>query len=338
MEKLVLGVLALKRPRAWVRYTATTLFVLFASLVRHSLSQPLYQYPFLLFFPAVFAAALLFGQAAGLYATVLSAALVLWFFLEPLGSLSVTDPAETLALVLFISTCVTTTLITEALRTAFARLAEAEHEKDLLLREVNHRIRNDLAMVSSFLFLGRRRAGSPEERSRFEDVAARVEVMGRVYHSLVLREGHAVADAGELLQELGERFRSAHFGLRPVTFEVRAEAAVLSLRQAMTVALIANELVTNALKHAFPDDRSGRIRITFRCEGDRHLLVVADDGVGMRAQQSTGGGLGRTLTTQLARQLGGELMVESKDGVRVTVAFPAGNAGLRSGGSTDEAV
>jgi two-component sensor histidine kinase len=325
MEKLVLAVLSLERPPVWVRYAATSLFVLFAWLIRLNLSEPLYHYPFLLFFPAVFSATLLFGRAAGLYATVLSAALVLWFFVEPLGSLGVTDPTETLALALFVATCTTTALIVEALRSAFARLAETEREKDLLLREVNHRIRNDLAMVRSLLLLGQRRAGSPEERARFADVAERVGVIGRVYHTLTLQEGHAVADIAELLHGLGESFRDAHLGLRPVTFEVGAEAASLTLREAMATALITNELVTNALKHAFPDDRPGRVRVEFRREGEFYRLTVADDGVGLPMQPPSSG-LGRTLTAQLARQLGGELAVESQDGTRATVAFPARRA------------
>jgi len=324
MESLIYKALSFKHYSWLTRYAMTTVFVMIAFFARYSLEGSLQGYPFLLFFPAVFAAALLFDGGSGLYATVLSTILAMYFFIEPIANLSFIDPAHSLAPILFIVICGTMAFVTEVLREALARVAQAERSKDLLLREVNHRIRNDLQGLAALLALQRRQAISAETGERLESVADRVRVLGQIYGRLTWRDNHVAVEMDRFLGNLTEHFQAVHIsGACPVEIKAQAEAATLGIECAVALALITNELVTNALKYAFPNGRSGRIEITFRREGKFYVLTVADDGIGMPAgTERRKGGLGQMLVHQFAQQFGGEFVVEAEHGVRATVVFP----------------
>ena len=163
MEALLLRTSATSRWPLAVRYGLTTLLVLLVCTVRLMLGSLLTASPFLLFVPAVFLAALLFDAGTGLYATLLSAGLVLYFFVEPAGSVTLSSHAA-VSLGFFVGIGVLIAGLTEALRRAMERARAAEREKDLLLHEVNHRIKNDLQILTSLVSLQRHKTNSPEAR------------------------------------------------------------------------------------------------------------------------------------------------------------------------------
>jgi two-component sensor histidine kinase len=110
------------------------------------------------------------------------------------------------------------------------------------------------------------------------------------------------------------------FGVRPVALRVQAQDVPLSSTQAVPIGLIINELVENALKYAFPDERGGDIRVEFEALGDILVLTVADNGIGMSPTRKTGGGT--RIIGSLVQQLGGQLEQGAGPGTTVAARFP----------------
>src|SRR3954453_2207047 len=180
MESLILEILPLERRPVLVRYAISGLFVLVAFLSRYVLGGAMQGSPYLLFIPAVFASSLLFDRGSGFVATGLSGLLALYFFVAPAGAFWPVQPGDVLGLLLFVAISGAIAFVTEALRLALERVAAAERGKDLLLREVEHRVRNDLQGITSVLSLEQRKVTSPEAWEGLQRAAERVQVLSRV--------------------------------------------------------------------------------------------------------------------------------------------------------------
>ena len=205
------------------------------------------------------------------------------------------------------------------------RLARSLAEKEVLLREVHHRVKNNLQVIASLLrlqaeaFDDHRLTGALMESQ--QRVASMALIHEQLYESEDLREVDLAQHAAMLLHNLslaygGESGR--------VNGEVRLEPLALGVDQAIPAGLILNELISNALKHAFPDRRSGSISISGGA-GNGHVTVeVQDDGIGLPRSfdmnQTTS--LGLRIVQILARQLKGTLEVETANGTRFRVTFP----------------
>jgi two-component sensor histidine kinase len=311
------AVLRQGQPPRWRAWSITTLFVATAFLVR-LLLHPVYPYPFLLFVPAIFLAAFMFDRGAAFVATGESALLSV-YFMEPYGHLKWPDPGQWLALLTFVLIGGTIGLLTERLRNALVENTQLRDQSELLLKELNHRIRNDLSRVQSFLQIEQRREGTPG----LQAAIARIIVLGQLYSHLTPREGHAAVEMAAFLEGLVNALCDAQQSDRPIGLRLKAEPMRLPLVVATPLGLITNELVTNAFKYAFPSERPGRIDVELRCTAGGVELTVADDGVGHDpTDPASGGGLGRMLVEQLARQLGGSVAVEGHDSTRVVVRVP----------------
>jgi two-component system, sensor histidine kinase PdtaS len=328
-----------------VRYAAAAILVVISFALRQTFSDALREFPFLLFFPALILAAVLFNRGSGLVATVLSAILSAYFFLEPIGSFAIRDPGHFLGWCLFVVIGIAITVIIEAEHMAYRQLKEAhaqlkqaheatkasEADKAELLIESNHRIANNLHTVISLLHLQARSAREPA-REDFMIAAERVSVMAKVQRRLLRFEGAVLADSRSFIEELCRDLESALIGLRPIRLDLDAESHPIPLNQAVSVGLIINELLVNALKYAFPEDRSGHVTVTFTREGDEYCLVVSDDGVGLSAPRESASslpstGLGQRLIRSFVAQLGGWHEIEaSSPGTRVQVCFPVAAA------------
>ena len=223
--------------------------------------------------------------------------------------------------------------------------AEAEaRQRELLLAELSHRVMNDMQKLASVLHAEARQAAEPETAGALRAAARRVRVLGRVHERLSAqrRGGPATADATVadsrfFIEGLVADLRAGVEGVRPVSLTVAAEAHLLPLAAMADVGLVVNELVTNALKHAFPGEREGVVRVTFRCEGGICELAVADNGVGLaaaagrettarlqRAASTDKRGQGDRLLRALAAQLGGRLEVVAGEvgGTLCRLRFP----------------
>lgn len=297
-----------------VRYGATAAMVLLTFALRLAIQDRGGLYQFILFVPAVVASGLLFDRGTGFFAVALSTALVALQLPWP------EDPgAHIVAITIFIVIGSGLTLISEALHRALERAHKAERETQLLLQEMSHRVKNKFAMVVSMLALQARGAPSPETQAALEAIGSRVRVIARVHDYLQRSRHGGLMDMREYLNGLCGSLEEALCSHRPVRLIVSAEPIALPPDKALPVGLIVNELVTNALKYAFPGERAGTVRVQFERHGDTLRLTVADNGVGCTQE---GTGLGTKLVRLLAVQLGGEAKWEPLEpGCRVVASI-----------------
>lgn len=223
-------------------------------------------------------------------------------------------------LALFMVTGFFLAVAAEMLRKAVERIAAAEHDKDLLLRDLRHRTKNDIMNVTSILRIQARQATTPEIRDSLMGAAGRVDVMGEVH--TFLENSPKTVNLGAYLTDLCQRLSAAHRGVRPIDIVVEAQDAHVKPEHTLPVGMIVNELVTNSLKYAFPGGRPGRIGVSVRDEGSADLVMrVEDDGIGCADDALEG--TGSVLMKLMTRQVGGSMMREAPaQGCAVTVRIP----------------
>lgn len=208
-------------------------------------------------------------------------------------------------------------------KSAETALQSADRQKALLLDDINHRIKNHLQSVVGVLDMAARRAGSLDEAKTALDQAAwRLGVLGRVYDQLQLRDDATAVQADRFLSDLCGDLRATLVDLRPIALRVQAEPFELDPTAAVNVGLIVNELVQNALKYAFPDERAGTVTVRLERQDDCLVLEVADDGIGRPdLEAARPAGTGSRLLRALAQQLGGALEWSGPPGTRAALRF-----------------
>lgn len=211
---------------------------------------------------------------------------------------------------------------TRALRQAAADRAAAAEEREVLLRELQHRVKNNLQMIVSLIQLQRQRAGTPESARQLEALAKRVHVLSRLHDKLHGTDRGGQLALGSYLEELCESLRE-FFDLdaRGVRCVRRFSDVQAPADTALHLSLIVNEFISNSVEHAFPD-RRGTITVALeRVAPDRARLLLADDGVGL--PENRDGGLGLQLIETLARQVVADLEWDTGNGTRAILIFPA---------------
>ena len=216
--------------------------------------------------------------------------------------------------------------ITERKRAEKGLRASLE-EKTALLKEVHHRVKNNLQIVASLLSLQARQVQNPVTLAALQDTQGRIRSMALLHESLYREGRFGWVDGAAYLSHLCAHLNSG-FGLMTGRIGLSHHLApiALTLDQAVPCGLIVNELVSNAFKHAFPDQRHGEIRVELQAEMDQHqALVVADDGVGLPPgldyrQSDT---LGLRLVAGLAQQLGARVETSTTVGTLFRFTFPA---------------
>lgn len=208
--------------------------------------------------------------------------------------------------------------IGERLR-AQRQIETALAEKTVLLQEVHHRVKNNLQIIASLLRLQARQADPATQRA-LRDSQNRVMAMALTHQLLYERQDFSALELGPYLRRLCTALREAQGPLsgRPlVTVDAPAEGLRIGANQAVPVALCTNELVTNALKHAFPGERQGEVRVEAAPTSDGGIEVrVRDDGVGLPSPElpERGGSLGFSLVKLLSAQAGARFSVDSRPG------------------------
>ncbi len=198
------------------------------------------------------------------------------------------------------------------------------HEKEALLKEIHHRVKNNLQIISSLLNLQSERAGSTAVTQALQEGQNRVRSMALIHENLYRSNNLAQIDFGAYVRELvGQLHRTYSEHARRVTVDVQVEALFLPMETAVPCGLILNELFSNAVKHAFVDGRAGQISIQLQSDHNDYRLTVADNGVGLPPQfdyrQTTT--LGLQLVHTLVGQLDGRLLVDNRQGTAVTITF-----------------
>jgi two-component sensor histidine kinase len=196
-------------------------------------------------------------------------------------------------------------------------------EKEVLLKEIHHRVKNNLQVVASLLGLQARAASNETMRKMLQDSQDRIHSMALLHENLYQSEDLSTIDFPEYVRQLaGDLFRAYGISRTRVRLDAELEPLPLDLDGAVACGLIINELVSNALKHAFPDQRDGIIKIEVREIPDRHIhLIVSDNGIGAGDWQSSPT-LGLRLIRTLTEQLGGDVEFATMKGTRVQVTFP----------------
>ena len=205
------------------------------------------------------------------------------------------------------------------LRESRDRLEKLAAQQALLLKEVNHRVANSLQLISSLIEMQARKVADPEAREMLKRAAQRVEAVTMVHHRLYTSDDVEFVEMDKYLQGLLDELRrmagseEEHGAIR-----LNAEPIRVETDKAVSLGLIVNELVTNALKYAYPNG-GGDIRVDFcRRGGDQVQLVVEDDGVGYPdGTEPKGSGLGAVIVNAMART------------VRATVELDRSHRGTR---------
>jgi len=206
------------------------------------------------------------------------------------------------------------------------RIRSALREKDILLGEIHHRVKNNLQVIDSLLDLQSAKTSDPAALELLRESQNRVRSMAQIHRTLYQSKDFGRVDFGNFLESLVPALLSS-YGIRPerIAVAISSGRVLLPIDAAIPCGLAVNELISNALKHAFPAGREGEIRIDLAREDAGQVVVaVSDNGVGLpdalgMEQPAT---LGLQLVTLLADQLGGHLSIQKSKPTRFTLRFP----------------
>jgi two-component sensor histidine kinase len=218
-----------------------------------------------------------------------------------------------------------------------ADLTRSLEQKDVLLREIHHRVKNNLQIVTSLLNLRARAVPSPAAQRAMLEAQIRIKALALVHRSLYEHDDLHVVNLASLLGELCRLLQDSAEPLgAPVTLKCDIAPLKASTDQAIPIVLLTTEAVTNAFKHAFPHGRRGTVEVRLDGEGATVRLRIADDGIGLGAGRKARGGaagstdchaaapaVGLQLIELLAKQIGGRLTIEGPPGTVISLEFDA---------------
>jgi len=221
--------------------------------------------------------------------------------------------------------CLVATDLTEQ-KQAENRLRAALEEKEVLLKEVHHRVKNNMQVISSLLKLQAENINDKRIAEMFYESQNRVKAMALVHQKLYQSENLSQIDISVYIQGLMTNLvRSLNFDPGKIMVEVKIEGILLNMDTAIPCGLIINELVYNSLKYAFPENHKGLIRIelTRDSQGDELTLVISDNGIGLPKEFDFENAqtLGLQLVKMLTRQLDGTLELHRENGVTFSIHF-----------------
>jgi PAS domain S-box-containing protein len=202
-----------------------------------------------------------------------------------------------------------------------AAMQAALDAKTILLHEVDHRVKNNLTMIGSLLRLQVRTIDDPEIMSKLDSMLERVDALATVHRQLYESEDIARFDIGSFSASLVNEVVGAS-GRTNIDLQIDAQPLFIDAAHASALGLILNEIVTNALKHAYGDGRSGYLQVLVEADDARGIIKICDDGPGLPSTKRTKS-IGTALITRLARQANAEaIWNNSSPGTCVTITFP----------------
>jgi len=195
--------------------------------------------------------------------------------------------------------------------------------KDILLKELHHRVRDNLQVIASLVHLQEMDVHEAGAKRFLSGLIAQIKSIAIVHEALYQAESSGGVSAKDYFERFAGQMRQS-FGYigSPITLEVEAEDRIIDASRLSYMAIIASEFVANAYKHAFPEGRQGTIRISYASLGDRDELAVSDDGIGLPADMEARPGLGMEISEALAKQKGGRIEKKTGLGARMSLIMP----------------
>lgn len=285
--------------------------------------------PYAFVYPAALLATLLGGWQSGI-GTLVGTELLAWMFVVPkTGPQGGHTELQAAAAILVAITVLAVIAVGDAFRNAAQRIVTERNaklaERELLFRELQHRVNNDFTIVNSLLDLQRRRSTDPETRRALEQAMGRIRSVARVHHHIYTLPEIGAIDLRQYISDLCAALANASLPPAGLHLRCHCDEAFMPRSPAIAVGLVTNELVTNAVKHAFPDGREGSIDVRFQRTEAGWILSVSDDGIGLPSSPPKAG-LGTSLVEEFARQAGGTISVECGNGTITRLTLPAAAA------------
>ncbi|VVT27347.1 histidine kinase dimerization/phosphoacceptor domain -containing protein [Rhizobium sp. EC-SD404] len=287
-------------------------------------------FPYLTFFPAVILTTFFVGLAPGIAVGVASFFAAWFFFIAPIGSFELNGPAI-IALAFFVAIVTVDVLLIHWMHVALDRLKREQmvshrhaEERDVLFKEMQHRVSNNLAVVSALLNAQKRSLPEGEAATALAQAATRVNLVARMQRELY-DPAHQSLDFAAYLKALGPDILEA-MGARHVTYDAQVTAIDVSSDMAVPLGLIATELISNSVEHAFAQKRQGTISVNLaQVDGSdgAYVMRVRDDGPGWpdAFKPDTSRNLGMRIVMSLAQQIGGQFSYHNDGGAVSSLAF-----------------
>lgn len=196
-------------------------------------------------------------------------------------------------------------------------------EKELLLREIHHRVKNNMQIISTLLSLQSDKIKDKKIAESCKDIQNRIQAMALIHENLYKSQDLASVNLAEYIQNIiNELFQTYGIDTNVIYAEIIVDEVFVNIETAIPCGLIINEIVTNSLKHAFPNGRKGKISVNLHLDNDKLALTINDDGIQFPEDLEFEGTetLGLQLVENLTKQLDGELVVD-KDRKKFTITF-----------------
>lgn len=287
-------------------------------------------FPFLTFLPMIVVTGFLLDTTAAVILATLCGISAWYFFVDPRNSLEL-NSASGLAMLFYILIVGTNLVLLHVLKLALSTLAGEKRKSEelatartLMFHELQHRVSNNLQVISSLLKLQQRTVKDPAASAALELASTRVNSVARIQRSLHDPQRQQV-DFGQFLRGMVEEVLHASGVQDRVTYRIDADPVPITSDQSVPLALICTECLSNAIEHGLAGGGDLSIDISLKLAGDdRAVLEVRDDGVGLpdgydiASSQS----LGLQIARQFANQLGGTIQMHSDNGTLVRLDFP----------------
>ena len=324
----ILARLPLARNRPWIAYGVAIGLSVLALVLRLMVGDALPEgFPYITFFPAVILTAFFFGIRPGIAASVLSGLLAWWFFIPPVYSFALPYNAI-VALAFFILIVTVDIALVHWMQDANCELTKERERSDeladtreILFKELQHRVGNNLQMVGSLIALQKRRLTDPAARSALDEAARRLGLVGRIQRQLYDPAGAQLSMAAYIDQICRDVIAAS--GRDGITYDFSAEAdAVLPPEKAIPTALVVAEAINNAIEHGFDSANHGHVIVTVEPVAHGVAVTIADNGKGIPQgfDPNTSESLGLKIARTLAQSLGGDFTMTAAPLGRGTVA------------------
>jgi two-component sensor histidine kinase len=209
-------------------------------------------------------------------------------------------------------------------KNAEERLQRLIVEKDMLMKELQHRVKNNLGVVTSLLDLEEAKCSDESARRVLSNAIARVRSISAIYERLYLSEDLANVDLSLYIEDLARSlFSTYNLDSERVFLRIRVDRILLDTKRSVPLGLVLNELLSNALKYAYPAGKGGEVRVELTLDKGSISLEISDDGAGIPDEYLSpeNDSMGMTLVRMLVQQLGGALSIENRGGTRVKIKF-----------------